>query len=53
LAEQGIAWIFEVITELLTAFVGKITIYKRKNMDSEIINIANYNTGKKKLLDVE
>jgi len=50
---QGIAQIFEYITELLTSLIGKITIYQRKNTDSKIIDIANFKTCKNKLLAVE
>jgi hypothetical protein len=47
---QGIAWIHEVITEQLTHFLGKNTIYNLKNTDSRIIDIANCKTCKKSLL---
>jgi len=53
LDNQGIAQICELITELLTTFIGKNTKYKRKNTDSKIINIANCKTCKKRFLDVE
>jgi len=53
LGNQGIAWILELITELLTAWIGKNQKYKRKNMDSKIINITNCKTCKRSLLDVE
>jgi len=48
---QGIARIIEYITELLTAVIGKYTIYKRINTDSKIIDLAHCKTCKKTLLD--
>jgi hypothetical protein len=39
--------ILELLTELLTTFIGKNIKYKKKNMDSKIINIANCKTCKK------
>jgi len=45
--------IYELITELLTAFIGKNTTYKRRNTDSKIIDIANCKTCKKILLAVD
>jgi len=53
LGNQGIAQILELITELLTASIGKNTKYKRKNTDSKIIDIANTETWKRRSLDVE
>jgi len=50
---QGIAQIYELITELLTAIIGKNTTYKRKNMDSKIMDMANCNTPKKRLLPAD
>jgi len=49
---QGIARIFEHIAELLTALIGKNTVYQRKNTYSKIINIAHCKTCKIKLLAV-
>ena len=43
----------ELITELLTTFIGKNTTYKRKNTDSKIIDMANCKTCKKRLLAAE
>jgi len=53
LGDQGIAWIHELRTTLLTTFIGKNPTYKRKNLDSEIIDIMKCKTGKTKLLAVE
>jgi len=50
---QGIVRIPELITVLLTAYIGKITIYKRKVMNCKIINITNCETCKMRLLAVE
>jgi len=49
----GIAQIFEHIPKLLTALIGKSTIYQRQNTESKIINIANCKTCKNKLFTVE
>jgi hypothetical protein len=40
-------------TELLTAVIGKNTIYNRKNTDSKMINAADCEACKKRLLAVE
>jgi len=53
LGDQGIVLILELITELLTAFIGKNAKHKRKDTDSKIINIANWKTCKKRFLHVE
>jgi len=53
LRNQCIAWIHDLITTLLTPFIGKNTLYKREDMDSKIIDIANCKTCKKRLLAVE
>jgi len=53
LGNEGIAWLFNLITELLTTLIGKNTTYESKYMDSKIIIIANGKTCKKRLLDVE
>jgi len=53
LGNQGFAQINELITELLTAFIAKNSMYNRKNRDSKIINIADCKTCKKRLLAVE
>jgi len=45
--------IFKHITALLTALISKNTIYQRKNTDSKVVNIANSQTCKNKLLAVE
>ena len=50
---HGITQIYVFITELLIRFIGKKTIYYRKNTDSKIIDIANCQTCKNKLLAVE
>ena len=50
---ESTTWIFEHITELLTAMIGKNSIYQWKNMDSKIIDIANSKTCKHKWLSVE
>jgi len=50
---QGIAGIFEHITELLTTLIGKNKIYERKNPDFKIIDIAHCKTCKNTLLAVE
>jgi len=50
LGYQGIAPIFERITELLTGFLGKNITYERKTTHSIIIDIAPCKTCKKSLL---
>jgi len=50
---QGIARIFAHIAALLTALIGKNTIYQRWNTDTELIDIANYTTCKSPLLVAE
>jgi len=50
---QGIACIIVLITELLTALIGKNPVYQRKNTDSKIFDIANCKTWKNLLLVVE
>jgi len=42
---QGIARIFVCKTVLLTASLGKNTIYRRWNIDTNLINIANCSTS--------
>jgi len=53
LGKNGIVPIFELITELLTAFIGKNTHYNTKTMDSKIIDSGNSETCIKWLLDVK
>jgi len=53
LGSQGFAGIKELITELLTTFIARNTTYNTKNTYFKIINIADYNTCKKRLLAVE
>jgi len=53
LGNQGFTQINELITELLTAFIAKNTMYNRKNVDTEIINVADSKTCRKRLLAVE
>jgi len=53
LGSHGIAQIYELISELLTAIIGKNTIYERKNAYSKIINIAICKTLKQRLLAAE
>ena len=50
---QVITCIYRLITQQLTALIGKNTIYTRKNMDSKIIDIAICKTCKKWLLNIE
>jgi len=50
---QGITRINELRTKLSTAFIAKNTMYNRKNLDSKIINVADWKTCKKRLLAVE
>jgi len=50
---QGIARIFACITVLLTALLGKNTIYRRWNTDTKLIDIANCATSKNTLLVAE
>jgi len=47
LGKEGIAQIFELILELLTAVIGRKTKYNIKTTDSKIIDIANCKTFKK------
>jgi hypothetical protein len=53
LRNQGITWIFACITVLLTALLGKITIYWRWNPDTKLIDIANCSTSKSSLMVAE
>lgn len=53
LGNEGSAWIHELITELLTTCICKHTTYKRKPMDSKIINITNCKPYNKRLLAAE
>jgi len=50
---QSIALIFTFIKELLTAAIGKNTIYQRSNTDSELIDIASCKACKNISLVVE
>jgi len=40
-ASHGFTQINELITELLSTFIVKNTMYNRKNMDSKLIEIAS------------
>jgi hypothetical protein len=53
LSNLGYLQINELITELLTAYIAKNTMYNRKNMYSKIINVADCKRCKKRLLAVE
>jgi len=53
LSNHGITRIYEFMSELLTASIGKNSTYYRKNMDSKIINFTHCKTCKKRLLAVE
>jgi len=53
LGRQGIARIYELISELLTTFIGKNTIYNRHNTDSKIIDITIRKSCKRELLTAE
>jgi len=53
IANEGIARIFERITELSTTLIGENTIYQRNNTDSKIIDIANCKTCNNNILAVE
>jgi len=53
LGNEGIAWIYELETSLLSALIPKNSTYYKKNTESKIINIANSKTFKKRLLAVE
>jgi len=50
---QGTAQIYELILELLTAFIGNNSTCKTKNTDFEIIHTANSKTCKEILLAAE
>jgi hypothetical protein len=50
---QGIVWIFEIITELLTALLVQNTNHNRYHIDYNKINIATCKAFKKALLDIE
>jgi len=50
---RGIARIFACITVLLTAFLGKNSIYWRWNTDTKLIDIANWSTSKSSLMVAE
>jgi hypothetical protein len=53
MCNQVIVQIFQYITELLTALTVKNANYLKKNTDSNIIDIANINSCKMWLHDVE
>jgi len=53
LGNQGFTKMNQLITELLTAFITKNTMYNRKNTDSTIFNVADCKTCKNRLLAVE
>jgi len=53
LGNQGIAQIFKHLTEQSTALIHEHTIYRRRITHSKLIDIANCNTCKNKLLAVE
>lgn len=53
MCNQLIVQIFQYITELLTALTVKNANYLKKNTDSNIIDIANINSCKMWLHDVE
>jgi len=50
---QGIMLIYTFITALLTAVIGKDTMYQRQNTDSKLIDIASCKTCKNISLVVE
>ena len=50
---EGIAWIFAYIPELLTALIRKKTTYQRHNTGSKLIDIAHCKTPNNLLLVVE
>jgi len=51
---QGIVLIFAFIPELLTAVIGKYTMYQRLNTDCKLIDIASCKASKNiSLVDVE
>jgi hypothetical protein len=50
---QGFTQINQLITELLTIFIAKNTMYNRKNTDSKLIKIASCTACKHALLVVE
>jgi len=52
LCNQGFLRIMELITEYLTASIANNATYKRKNRYPEIINVADCETCKKRLLAV-
>ena len=50
---QGFTPINELITELLTTFIGRNTMYNSKNTDSKLIKIASCRACRHVLLVVE
>jgi hypothetical protein len=50
---QGFAWINELTTELLAAFIAKTTTHNRTNIYSKIIDVADCKSCEKRLLAVE
>jgi len=46
LGNEGVAWIFELIIALLTSCKVKNTKYEKKNMNSNIVDIATGKTWK-------
>jgi len=50
---QGIARTYELITDPLTAYIGKNNTYNREHADSKIIDMVNCKSLKKSLLAAE
>jgi len=53
MGNQGIACIFEIKIELLTALEVQSTEHSRRNIDSKIIDVVTSKAFKNGLLDVE
>jgi hypothetical protein len=53
LGNEGFAQIHELITVLFTVFIATHSIYNRKNMNCQILNITESQTFKQRLLAVE
>jgi hypothetical protein len=48
MGNEGIAQILELRTDLLSAIIGKNSIFSRNNTDSTLIDIRNSNTFTKR-----
>ena len=52
MGNQGVTWMYELITVHLTTLVPLNITHKRKNIDSKIANVATCNVFENVLFDV-